>query len=92
MKKQSTKSTPRQDDFITMIEQLRHELTTKFSIISSQQEMNVETAKLLKEITTIIKELDRLIKDDRELSQSDKDQNSNAFYDQIKQNSLLETF
>lgn len=79
-----------QDDFITMIESLRHELTTKFSDISASQEMNVETAKLLKEITTIIKELDKLIKDDRD-SQTDRNDKQNTFYEIIKQNSLLKT-
>ncbi|MEG1649939.1 MAG: hypothetical protein RR141_01395 [Rikenellaceae bacterium] len=91
MRKKISKSNPSQDDFIIMIEALRHELTTKFSDISSSQEMNVETAKLLKEITTIIKELDKLIKDDRDETSEEIDDDRNTFYELIKQKSLLET-
>ncbi|MEG1634693.1 MAG: hypothetical protein RR388_03600 [Rikenellaceae bacterium] len=91
MRKKISKSNPSQDDFIIMIEALRHELTTKFSDISSSQEMNVETAKLLKEITTIIKELDKLIKDDRDETSAEINDDRNTFYELIKQKSLLET-
>lgn len=52
------------DRFVDNIEKLRDELTERFSEISSSREMDTETVKLLKEITTIIKELDKLVKEE----------------------------
>ncbi|MFI3314756.1 MAG: hypothetical protein R3Y04_03730 [Rikenellaceae bacterium] len=71
-----------------MIEEIRGDLTEKISDISSSSELNGETIKLLKEMTTIIKELDKLIKDDKESSDNATD-NQLEFLQSLKNNTLI---
>ena len=78
------------DNFLSTIEKLRNELTDKFSDISSSRDMDTETVKLLKEITSIIKELDKLTKEDLPPNGDDIYQKRDKIYELMKEKSILE--
>ncbi len=78
------------DTFILTIEKLRNELTDKFSDISSSRDMDTETVKLLKEITSIIKELDKLIKEDTPTNNDEVYQKRDKIYELMKEKSVID--
>lgn len=77
-----------QINFVTMIEEIRGELTGRISDISSTSEMNGENVKLLKEMTSIVKELDRLVKENRENDESDESEQL-KFLMALKEKSII---
>ncbi len=81
-------------DFASLIKEIRDQLTTKISFLSTVDSIDIETTKLLKEITSIVKELDKMVKDNAtnpENGQNKEQSEADAFYKMLRDNSIINT-